>query len=130
MQLNSIITAVAVCLAMQAGMLSVMAQEVGPAQEQELRDARGAIEAAQKRQAEKFAAPQLKLAQDSVAAAEEARKQKNGEKFSRAARLARAYAELSQALADLGEERQNLTAANESAKNARAEIERLNQPAR
>lgn len=117
-------------LALFASLGAAVAQDVGPVQEQELRDARGAIDAAQKRQADKYAAPQLKLAQDSVLAAEEARKQKSAEKFSRAARLARSYAELAQALTDLGEETQNVAAANEALKNARAEIERLGNAAK
>ena len=104
---------------------SALAQDVGPAQEQELRDAKTAIEAAQKGPAAKHAGAQLKAAQDSVAAAEEARKQKSGEKFGRAARLARAYAELAMAVGALGEERQNVAATREAATNARAEIERL-----
>ena len=104
---------------------AAFAQDVGPAQEQELRDAKTAIEAAQKGPAVKHAGAQLKAAQDSVLAAEEARKQKSGEKFGRAARLARAYAELAMAVGDLGEERQNVVATNEAAKNARADIERL-----
>lgn len=101
------------------------AQDVGPALEQELRDAKAAIDAAQKGPAVKHAGAQIKAAQDSVLAAEEARKQKSGEKFGRAARLARAYAELAMAVGDLGEERQNVVTTNEAAKNARAEIERL-----
>jgi len=102
-----------------------LAQDVGPAQEQELRDAKTAIEAAQKGPAAKHSGAQIKSAQDSVLAAEEARKQKNGEKFGRAARLARAYAELATAVGDLGEERQNVASTQEAAKNARADIERL-----
>lgn len=109
---------------------SVRAQDVSPAQEQELRDARTAIEAAQKGPAARHAPAPLKMAQDSVLAADEARRQKSGEKFARAARLARAYAELAQAIGDLGEEQQNLVATNEAAKNARADIERLGQGAR
>lgn len=112
------------------GANAALAQDIGPTQEQELRDARGAIEAARGRQADKYAAPQIKLARDSVQSAEDARKQKSAEKFSRSARLARSYAELAQALAELGEETQNVAAANESVKNARAEIERLGNAAK
>ena len=106
------------------------AQDIGPAQEQELRDARNAIEAARRMQGEKFAAAQLKLAQDSLQASEAAHKEKSAEKFGRAARLARAYAELAQALAELGEESQKLAAAGEALQKARAEIERLTRPAK
>ena len=104
---------------------AALAQDVGPTQEQELRDAKTAIEAAQKGPAVKHAGAQIQSAQDSVLAAEEARKQKSGERFGRAARLARAYAELAMAVGDHGEERQNVVATNEAAKNARADIERL-----
>ncbi len=112
-------------LALLAMTGAALAQDVGPTQEQELRDAKTAIEAAQKGPAAKHSGAQLKAAQDSVLAAEEARKQKSGEKFGRAARLARAYAELAMAVGELGEERQNVASTQEAAKNARADIERL-----
>jgi hypothetical protein len=128
MRFRNGLTAAGVALAMLVPFHTrpAAAQDVGPAQEQELRDARGALESARKGPGEKFAAEQLKQAQASLQDAEEARKQKDAERFSRAARLARAYAELSGALGELGVESENLAATSESLQKARAEIERLN----
>jgi hypothetical protein len=108
--------------------LPSFADDVGPAQEQQLRDARAAIDAARRAKADQFAAPQLKLAEETLQVTEDARKQKDGERFGRAAMLARAQAELAQAMSELALERQNLASTNEAIGRARADIERLGKP--
>ena len=50
-----------------------MAQPISPAQEQEFTDAKAAVEAAQRAQAEKYAPEPLKQAQDLLVTAENAR---------------------------------------------------------
>jgi hypothetical protein len=101
------------------------AQEISPAQEQEFTDAKAALEAAQKAQAEKYALENLKQAQGLLGTADKARKVKDSEKFTQASRLARAYAELAQALAELKSEEERLAAAREELKRTKVEIDRL-----
>ena len=102
-----------------------MAQGISPAQEQEFTDAKTAVEAAQRGQAEKYAPEPFKQAQDLLATAEKARGLKDAVKFAQASRLARAYAELARAIADLRTEEDKLAAVQEDLQKARAEIDRL-----
>ena len=103
----------------------VFAQEIGPAQEQDFLDGKNAVETAQKAQAEKYAPEPLKQAQELLAAANEARSQKDPVKFSQTSRLARAYAELAKATADLKAEEEKLALTQEELQKARADLDRL-----
>jgi len=103
----------------------VRAQEISPAQEQEFNDAKAALETAQKAQAEKYALENLKQAQGLLGTADRARKVKDPVKFTQASRLARAYAELAQALAELKSEEERLVAAREELRGTKAAIDRL-----
>jgi hypothetical protein len=101
------------------------AQEISPAQEQEFIDAKAALEAAQKAQAEKYALENLKQAQGLLGTADKARKVKDSGKFTQASRQARAYAELAQALAELKSEEERLAAAREELRGTKTAIDRL-----
>ena len=103
----------------------VEAQSISPAQEQEFTDARTAIGAAQKAQAEKYAPEPLKQAQDLLVTAENARSFKDSVKFTQASRLARAYAELSRSIAELRTEEEKLAITQEELQKAKAEIDQL-----
>jgi hypothetical protein len=102
-----------------------LGQSISPAQEQEYTDAKNAVDAAQKAQAEKFAPESLKKGQDLLVTAENARSSKDGVKFAQSSRLARAYAELARATAELKTEEEKLAATQEELQKAKAEIERL-----
>jgi len=101
------------------------AEDITPAQEQEFIDAKAALEAAQKAAAEKYALDNLKQAQDLLGTADNARQFKDSVKFTQASRLARAYAELAKALAELKSDEERLAAAHEELQKAKAEIDRL-----
>jgi hypothetical protein len=101
------------------------AQSIPPAQEQEFTDAKAAIGAAQKAQAEKYAPEPLKQAQDLLVTAENARSFEDSVKFTQASRLARAYAELSRSIAEFRTEEEKLTATQEELQKAKAEIDQL-----
>jgi hypothetical protein len=101
------------------------AQEISPAQEQEFADAKIAIEAAQKARAEKYALEPLKQGQDLLVTAEKARSSQDSVKFTQASRLARAYAELAKAIAELKSEGEKLAATYEELQKAKAEVEQL-----
>lgn len=103
----------------------VGAQEISPAQEQEFIDARAALEAAQKARAEKYALENLKQAQGHLGTADNARRVKDSVKFTQASRLARAHAELAQAIAELKSEEERLAAAREELQGTKAAIDRL-----
>jgi hypothetical protein len=100
-------------------------QSISPAMEQEFTDAKLAIEAAQKVQAEKYAPEPLKQGQDLLLTADNARQFKDALKFTQASRLARAYAELAKAVAELKIETEKFVATQEELQKAKAEIERL-----
>ena len=104
---------------------SAQAQPISPAMEQEFLDARNAVDAALKGQAEKYAPEPLKQAQELLVTAENARSFKDSVKFAQASRLARAYAELARATAELKTEEEKLAATQEELQKARAEIDRL-----
>ena len=101
------------------------AQEISPAPEQEFVDAKVALDAAQKAQAEKYALENLRQAQDLLGMADKARKVKDSVKFTQSSNLARAYAELAQALAELKFDEERLAAAREELQRTKAEIDRL-----
>jgi hypothetical protein len=101
------------------------AQSIPPAQEQEFTDAKAAIGAAQKAQAEKYAPEPLKQALDLLVTAENAHSFKDSVKFIQASRLARAYAELARSIAELKTEEEKLTATQEELQKAKAEIDQL-----
>jgi hypothetical protein len=103
----------------------VSAQPVSPAQEQDFRDAKEAVAAAQKAQAEKYAPEPLKQAEDLLVTAENARSLKDAVKFTQASRLARAYAELARAVAELRAEEGKLAATQDDLQKVREEIDRL-----
>lgn len=104
---------------------SASAQGISPAQEQEFTDAKVALEAAQKAQAEKYASEPLKQAEDLLVTADNARQFKDAVKFTQASRLARAYAELAKSIAELKAEEEKLAATKEELRKAKAEIDRL-----
>ena len=101
------------------------AQGILPAEEQEFTDAKVAIEAAQRAKAEKYAPEPLKQARDLLIVAGKARKSQDSVKFTQASRLARAYAGLAKAMADLKTEEEKLAATYEELQKAKEEIERL-----
>lgn len=104
---------------------SAGAQGISLTQEQELADAKVAIDAARKAKAAKYAIETLKQAQDLLVTADNARPSKDGVKFTQASRLARAYAELAKAIAELKSEEEKLAATQEELQKARAEVGRL-----
>jgi hypothetical protein len=104
---------------------SAGAEGITPAQEQELTDAKVAIDAARKAQAEKYGRETLKQAQDLCATAENARQSEDAVKFTQASRLARAYAELARAMAEVKSEEEKLAATQEELEKARAEVNLL-----
>ena len=101
------------------------AQNISPAQEQEYVDAKRAMEAARKAQAEELAPDPLKQSQDLLMTAENARQGRDMVKFSQASRLSRAYADLAKALAEFNAHAGQLSAANEAIRKVKAEIELL-----
>jgi len=101
------------------------ADAISPSQEQEFLDARVALEAARKAEGEKFAPSYIKQAEDFLKIAGSARSIPDAEGFSRASRLARAYAELGKASAELNADVEVLAATQETLLKAKAEIDRL-----
>lgn len=101
------------------------ANSISPAQEQEFIDARDALESARSAQAERYTASHMKLAEDFLQSARKARQIPDAAGFSRASLLARAYAELALALAELEVNVENLSATQEAIRKAKAEIEQM-----
>ncbi len=101
------------------------AQGILPAEEQEFTDAKVAIEAAQRAKAEKYAPEALKQARDLMIIAGKARSSQDSVKFTQASRLARAYAGLAKAMAELKTEEEKLTVTYDELQKAKDEIERL-----
>jgi hypothetical protein len=106
----------------------LLAQELGPAQEQDFLEAKNAVEAARKAKAEQYAPEPWKQAQELLAVANDARSPKDPVKFSQASRLARAYAELAKTAAELKVEEERLVLAREELQKARADLDRLKKP--
>jgi len=101
------------------------AQGILPAEEQEFTDAKVAIEAAQRAKAEKHAPEALKQARDLLIIAGKARGSQDSVKFTQASRLARAYAGLAKAMAELKTEEEKLAAIYEELQKAKEQVERL-----
>lgn len=108
-----------------AGAGAARADNIGPAQEQEYADAKSALEAARKAQAEKYAAVEFKQAQSTL---DGVRQTQDATRFSEASRLARAQAELAAALGELGVESEKLAAANAALQKAKDELASLAKP--
>lgn len=103
----------------------VQGQDLSPAQKQEFIDAREALEAARRAQAEKYSADEMKKAVAFLDQTESVRTSKDGVQFTQASRLARVHAELAQATAELKREEENLAATNDALGKIKAELERL-----
>jgi len=100
-------------------------QDITPALEQEFLDAKAALATAQKAQGDKYSAENMAKAQELLNAAESVRPLKDGAQFAQMSRLARAYAELAKAVAELKIDQENLAATNDDLKKVKAEIEQL-----
>jgi cell division protein FtsB len=100
-------------------------QDITPALEQEFLDAKAALATAQKAQGDKYSAENMAKAQELLTAAESVRPLKDGAQFAQMSRLARAYAELAKAVAELKIDQENLAATNDDLKKVKAEIEEL-----
>lgn len=103
----------------------VWAEAISPSQEQEFVDAREALEAARKTAGEKLAPAYIKQAEDFLKIAGTARSIPDAAGFSRAARLARAYAELAKATAELTVDTEMLATTQDSLQKTKVEIEAL-----
>ncbi len=103
----------------------VRGEDLSPAQEQEFIDARMAVEAARQARAEQYSAESLKKAVEYLEMAESVRPRKDGALFTQASRLARVYAELAEAVAELKGGEEKLAATNHELRKIKAEIERL-----
>jgi hypothetical protein len=99
--------------------------DINPAQEQQFKDAKGALEAARNVQADKLAPSYIKQAEDFLQTANNARQMQDAALFSRASLLARAYAELAEALAELETDIGKLSATREELQKVKADIEQL-----
>ncbi len=100
-------------------------EEIFPEQEQEYFEAKKFLELARQVQAEKYAPEPFQKAQDLISMAEKARALKDGLKLGQASRLARAYAELAQTMAELKAEEEKLAAAYEELYKVKTELNRL-----
>ena len=120
---RSVICGILICLAV-AG--PACGDDISPAQNQEYLDAKEALEAARKAQAEKYSAEAMTKSADFLNVAESARTAKDAVHFTRASRLARVYAEFAEIQSELKREQEKLAATNEEIKNIKAEIEKLN----
>jgi beta-lactamase regulating signal transducer with metallopeptidase domain len=103
----------------------VAGQALTPAQEQEYMDAKEAINAARSAQAEKYATAHLKKASELLGMAESSRPLKDSAPFSQFSRLARTYAELAEATAELKREEETLASTQDELRKVKAEIEQL-----
>ncbi len=101
------------------------ADAITPAQEQEFSDAKGALEAALKAQAEQFAPEPTRQARNLLQGANQARQSRDAIKFTQSYRLARAYADLAKAVAELHDETEKLVTSRKELEKAKAEIARL-----
>ena len=104
---------------------ALWADGISPAQEQEFADARAALESARNVQAEKFAPSYMKQAEEFLQTARNAKQIQDASGFSRASLLARAYAELAEAVAELETDVEKLAATQDALQNAKAEIGEL-----
>ena len=102
-----------------------LAENITPAQEQEFADAKAALETARKIQAEKYAPESFSQAENLLKAADNARQLKDAVAFSRAARLARTYADLAKATTEFNAENAKFAVLKGELDKIRTEIERL-----
>jgi len=100
-------------------------QDISPAMEQELFDAKAALTAAQNAQGERYSAGSVKKAHELLRNAESARSLKDSTRFDQSSRLARAYAELARAFAELKIEEEKLAGTINEIKKAKAETKRI-----
>lgn len=100
-------------------------QGPSPAQEQEFIDARAALQSARGAKAETLAAHPFQKATEFLGVAESSRSLKDATPFARASRLARAYAELAEAVAELKAEEAKLAATGDELRRVKAEFEGL-----
>jgi hypothetical protein len=121
-----------VCLWVVCGLLIILffagpvrGADLSPAQEQEFIDAKAALETARQARAEHYSAGSLKKAVEYLEMAESVRPLKDGALFTQASRLARVYAELAEAVAELKGGEEKLAATNDELRKIKAEIERL-----
>jgi hypothetical protein len=105
----------------------VRAESMAPAQEQEFSDAKASLENARSMQTEQLAPEFMQQAQELMKTAANARQAKDPVLFSRASRLARTYAELAKASAELQIDVGKLAAAKQSLDKIKSEIEHLKQ---
>jgi len=101
------------------------AESISPAQEQEFSDAKASIKDASSMQAEQFTPKLMQQAQEFIKTVAKARQSQDALLFSRASRLARTYAELAKASAELQIDVGKLAAAKESLDKIKSEIEHL-----
>lgn len=105
--------------------ISAQEQEISPDQEQEYWEAKKAWQLAQQANAEKYALEPFQKAMDLLKTADKAKSSNDGIKLGQASRLARAYAELAQTIAELKAEEEKLAAAYEELYKIKGEINRL-----
>lgn len=106
---------------------ALWAASMAPAQEQEFSDAKAAIEDARSSQTEQLAPEFMQQAQALMKTAANARQSQDAVLFSRASRLARTYAELAKASAELQTDVGKLAAAKESLDKIKSAIGQLKQ---
>lgn len=100
-------------------------QGPSPAQEQEFIDARAAVQSARGAKAETLAAQHFQKATAFLGVAESSRSLKDATPFAHASRLARAYAELAEAVAELKAEEAKLATTGDELRRVKAEFEGL-----
>lgn len=105
----------------------VRAASMAPAQEQEFSDAKAAIEDARSLPTEQLAPEFMQQAQELMKMAANARQAKDAVLFSRASRLARTYAELAKASAELQIDTGKLATSKESLDKIKSAIQLLKQ---
>ncbi|MGQ9695883.1 MAG: hypothetical protein ACUVWV_14195 [Thermodesulfobacteriota bacterium] len=122
---NLLLILISIFLWLTSGSAIFAQEEISADQEQEYFEAQKVLNSAKQVNAEKYALEPFQKAQDLLAIAEKARSLKDGIKLGQASRLARAYGELAQTIAQLKGEEEKLAAAYEELYKIKAEINRL-----
>lgn len=122
---NLLLILISIFLWLTSGSAIFAQEEISADQEQEYFEAQKVLNSAKQVNAEKYAFEPFQKAQDLLAIAEKARSLKDGIKLGQASRLARAYGELAQTIAQLKAEEEKLAAAYEELYKIKAEINRL-----
>lgn len=122
---NLLLILISIFLWLTSGSAIFAQEEISADQEQEYFEAQKVLNSAKQVNAEKYALEPFQKAQDLLAIAEKARSLKDGIKLGQASRLARAYGELAQTIAQLKAEEEKLAAAYEELYKIKAEINRL-----